>query len=98
MGRAWWWWVGLADLAGGARETSQRPPRPADSDGSAAGLPEAGLLRVWVWAGQVDVARAVSEALAALVGREPDFLPRLAAGVPPAHQPLLQALLPPAAA
>ncbi len=47
---------------------------------------------------QVDMGRAVSEALALLADRAPDLVPRLAAGVPAAHRPLLQALLQPAAA
>ncbi len=47
---------------------------------------------------QVDAVRVVSEALTLLAGRAPDLVPRLAAGVPAAHRPLLQALLQPAAA
>ncbi len=47
---------------------------------------------------QVDTVRAVSEALAALTGHAPDLVPRLVAGVPLAHRPLLQALLRPAGA
>ena len=50
-----------------------------------------------LWVRQVDVGRTVSEALARLAGSAPDLVPHLAARVPAAHRPLLQALLQPGA-